>query len=59
MFGESEEAHRKDRLETSYSGVGQSRPIDPESPNLQPGNQGGAVAVRSALLPIAVVSCSW
>lgn len=38
MFGEPEEAHRRDRVET---GVGRSRPIDPESPNLQPGDQGG------------------
>ncbi|MGH4025655.1 MAG: hypothetical protein ACRDRV_13855 [Pseudonocardiaceae bacterium] len=41
MLGESEEARRKDRLEASHSGVGRSEPIDPESPNLQPGDQGG------------------
>jgi hypothetical protein len=38
MLGESEEAHRKDRVET---GVGGSKPIDPQSPNLQVGDQGG------------------
>lgn len=40
-LGKSDEERRKDRLETSYSGVGRSEPIDPESPNLQPGDQGG------------------
>lgn len=40
-LGESEESHRKDRLETSHSGIGQSEPIDPDSPNMQPGDQGG------------------
>ncbi len=40
-LGKSEEARRKDREETTHSGVGRSKPIDPESPNLQPGDQGG------------------
>jgi hypothetical protein len=41
MLGEPEEEHRKDRVESTYSGVGRSRPQDPESPNLYPGDQGG------------------
>jgi len=41
MVGESKEAHRKDREESTYSGVGSSTPVDPESPNLSPGDQGG------------------
>ena len=40
-LGKSDEERRRDRLETSHSGVGRSEPIDPESPNLQPGDQGG------------------
>lgn len=40
-LGESNEARRKDRMESTYSGVGRSEPVDPESPNLQPGDQGG------------------
>ncbi|MCA1674699.1 MAG: hypothetical protein LC799_21735, partial [Actinobacteria bacterium] len=38
MLGESNEARRQDRLET---GVSRSQPIDPESPNLHSGDQGG------------------
>lgn len=38
MAGESEEAHRADRLEV---GVGRSQNIDPESPTMQTGDQGG------------------
>ncbi|MGH3916703.1 MAG: hypothetical protein ACRDTC_25305 [Pseudonocardiaceae bacterium] len=40
-LGESEESRRAGRLETSNTGVGRSEPIDSESPNLQPGDQGG------------------
>lgn len=40
-LGMSEEERRKARLETSHSGVGRSEPRDPDSPNLQPGDQGG------------------
>ncbi|MGH3942759.1 MAG: hypothetical protein ACRDTG_29885 [Pseudonocardiaceae bacterium] len=40
-LGESEEARTQGRLETEYTGVGSSKPIDPSSPNLQPGDQGG------------------
>lgn len=40
-LGKSKEGHREDRQETTHSGVGRSEPIDPESPNLQPGDQGG------------------
>ncbi|HEU0090038.1 MAG TPA: hypothetical protein VFQ77_20700 [Pseudonocardiaceae bacterium] len=40
-YGESEESRRAGRLETSHTGVGKSGPTDAESPNLQPGDQGG------------------
>lgn len=40
-LGESEEARTKGRLETANTGVGRSKPIDPNSPDLQPGDQGG------------------
>ena len=41
MVGESEETHRKDRTEVSAAGVGRSKPIDPESPDMPTGDQGG------------------
>lgn len=40
-LGQSKESHRKDREESTYAGVSRSQPIDPESPNMQPGDQGG------------------
>jgi hypothetical protein len=40
-LGTSEETRRRDREETTHGGVGRSAPIDPESPDLQPGDQGG------------------
>lgn len=41
MLGTSEEARRKDRQKATSAGVGRSTPVDPDSPNLQPGDQGG------------------
>jgi hypothetical protein len=40
-LGDSEDSRRKERSETTHGGVGRSEPIDPDSPNLQPGDQGG------------------
>jgi hypothetical protein len=40
-LGKSNEGRRKERQESTHTGVGRSAPIDPESPNLQPGDQGG------------------
>lgn len=40
-LGSTNEARRKERQEATHTGVGRSEPIDPESPNLQPGDQGG------------------
>lgn len=38
---ESAESLRKTRHETASTGVGSSKPKDPEMPDLQPGDQGG------------------
>lgn len=40
MLGTSEEERKAERMEPSSTGVGRSGPIDPEMPNLPPGDQG-------------------